>query len=237
VVVGHNALDNIHADQLGVAASIWKLLHEPGTIQLPWQGEWFVGYPFIPWVGVMALGYSTSVVFREPHHVRRRHLLMLGTAAIAAFLALRLFNIYGDPVPWSVQTNGMQTVFSFLSCRKYPPSLLYLLMTLGPVFLALAALDRVTVSARNPLLVFGRAPLVFYIVHLFLLHVAAGLYFLPQFGAEAFHVNPEQPPPGFGLPLYGVYLAWAAVVLVLYLPCERFGRLKQRRRSTWLSYL
>jgi uncharacterized membrane protein len=216
---------------------VWTLLHEPGMIQLPWGDHWFVGYPLIPWIGVMALGYATGALLKNASGARPRLLVLLGGGLLVAFLVLRATNAYGDPHPWSVGRNALASVFSFLSCQKYPPSLLFLLMTLGPALIALAALDRVRVSARNPLLVFGRVPLFYYVVHLHAIHLAAGLAFLPRLGGAAFHVDPDSPPPGFGVPLLGIYAIWAIAVTAMYPLCRWFAGVKQRRRGGWLSYL
>jgi uncharacterized membrane protein len=237
LVVGHNALDNVHAASFGAAGWIWTILHEQGVIRLPWGGEWFVGYPLVPWVGVMALGYVLgSTLTREPAS-RRRRLVLVGVSMSAAFVILRAVNLYGDPLPWTRGSSFWMSVFSFLSCHKYPPSLLYLLMTLGPAILALAALDRVHPSQGNLFLVFGRVPLFYYVVHLYLIHLAAGLAFLPRFGAAAFHVDPDSPPAGFGVSLGLIYLIWAGAVFALYPLCRWFAAVKKAGRSPWLSYL
>lgn len=235
LVAGHNVLDGLQARSFGSASWVWTLLHEQGLIRLPW-GDWFVGYPLVPWVGVMALGYALGFTLTDDPGNRRR-LVMIGGLMLAVFVVLRSANVYGDPQPWSKSASFALSMFSFLNCEKYPPSLLYLLMTLGPALLALAALDRAHVSARNPLLVFGRVPLFYYLVHLYLIHVAAGLAFLPRLGPGAFHVDPDAPPGGFGVTLGIVYLVWAGAVLTMYPLCRWFAGLKQRRRSIWLSYL
>lgn len=237
LVTTHNACDGLHAAAFGAAGWLWTVVHEGGEIVLPTGGKWFVGYPLVPWIGVMCLGYALGFLLTNEPAVRRRRLVLLGAAMVVGFVALRAINVYGDPVPWSAQGTPLQTVFSFVSCHKYPPSLLYLLMTLGPAMLALAALDRVRVSAGNPLLVFGRVPLFYYVVHLYLIHLAAALFFLPRLGMAVFHVDPEAPPAGFGVSLGTVYVVWVAAVLVMYPPSRWFATLKQRRRSAWLSYL
>jgi uncharacterized membrane protein len=235
LIAGHNALDGIHAGSFGSAGWIWTLLHEQGMIRSPF-GDWFVGYPFLPWVGVMALGYSLGFILaNEPQ--RRRYLALLGGSMVIGFLVLRGLNIYGDPKPWVRNGSMAMSVLSFVNCQKYPPSLLYLLMTLGPALLVLALLDPVRVSPTNPLLIFGRVPLFFYVVHLYLIHLASGLIFLPRFGAAAFHVDPDAPPAGFGVTLGVIYLLWIGIVLAIYPLCRWFAGVKQRHRNIWLSYL
>ena len=237
LVIGHNALDAVHAASFGPVSWIWTVLHEQGLIRLPGGGDWFVGYPLIPWVGVMALGYGLDSLLADEPARRRRRLVLLGGAVVAAFVVIRGVNVYGDPHPWSKQANLAMSMFAFVSCTKYPPSLLFLLMTIGPALLALVALDQVRPHPSNPLLVFGRVPLFHYIVHLYLIHLAAGLTFLPHMGAAAFHVDPEVPPAGFGVTLGGVYIVWVGAVLAMYPLCRWFGGFKQGRRSAWLSYL
>ena len=237
LVVGHNALDGIHATSFGAFSWLWTLLHESGTIQLPWGHSWFVGYPLVPWIGVMALGYAFGFLLANEGAKRRRRLVFRGGAQLGAFIVLRAANVYGDPVPWSKGDSALISVFSFVSCHKYPPSLLYLLMTLGPAMLALAALDRVQASPRSFLLTFGRVPLFYYVLHLYVIHLAAALAFLPRFGGAAFHVDPDSPPPGFGVALGGIYLIWAVIVLAMYPPCRWFAGVKAGRRRAWLSYL
>jgi uncharacterized membrane protein len=235
LIVGHNALDGIHAGSFGSAGWSWTLLHEQGMIRSPF-GNWFVGYPFLPWVGVMALGYSLGFILaNEPQ--RRRYLALLGGSMVIGFLVLRGLNVYGDPKPWVRNGSMAMSVLSFVNCQKYPPSLLYLLMTLGPALLVLALLDPVRVSPTNPLLIFGRVPLFFYVVHLYLIHLAAGLIFLPRFGAAAFHVDPDAPPAGFGVTLGVIHLLWIGIVLAIYPLCRWFAGVKQRHRNSWLSYL
>lgn len=236
LVAAHNALDGLHASAFGSAAWVWTLLHEQGLIRLPW-GDWFAGYPLIPWVGVMALGYALGFILGGDASRRRRRLVAIGVGMIVVFIVLRAANVYGDPQPWSKSPSLVLTVFSFISCHKYPPSLLYLLMTLGPAMLALAALDRARPGARNPLLVFGRVPLFYYVVHLYLIHLAAGIAFLPRLGLAAFHVDPDARPAAFGVPLGIVYLIWGCTVLAMLPLCRWFAGVKQRRRSIWLSYL
>jgi uncharacterized membrane protein len=185
----------------------------------------------------MALGYALGFTLTRAPAQRRRRLVLLGGGMIAAFVILRAANLYGDPLPWSQGASFQMSAFSFVSCHKYPPSLLYLLMTLGPATLALAALDRVHVSQGNPVLVFGRVPLFYYVVHLYLIHLAAGLAFLPHLGGAAFHVDPDSPPAGFGVSLGFVYLIWSGAVLTMYPLCRWFATIKKNRRSAWLSYL
>jgi uncharacterized membrane protein len=186
----------------------------------------------------MALGYALGPLFKLEPAVRARILVRLGLGAVAGFVVLRGLNVYGDPSAWSTQATPGFTVLSFLNVTKYPASLQYLLMTLGPLFLALAAAEKLRGPVERVLVVFGRAPFFYYVLHLFLLHgLALCLGVLQGFAAEAFVGPFWKYPKGFGLELGAVYLGWASVVAVLYLPTRWFAALKARRRDWWLSYL
>jgi uncharacterized membrane protein len=186
----------------------------------------------------MALGYALGGVYAWEAQRRRRALLAIGTAAILAFLALRLINVYGDPRPWTVQPTATFTILSFLDVEKYPPSLLYLLATLGPALVALGAAERCKGRIAAVLEVFGRVPLLFYVLHIALAHLAAGLIALWMgFGTSVLRTIFVNPPDGWGFGLAGVYLAWACVLAALYPVCRWFAELKRRRRDWWLAYL
>ena len=158
VIVLHNLLDPLQPSAFGAFAGLWNLLHQPGLVVVAGVPLAVVGYPLVPWVAVMAAGYcSGSLFLREPAE-RRRILLASGTAMVVAFLLLRASNLYGDPVPWSAGPKATLTVLSFLRVTKYPPSLSFLLVTLGPALLALACLERFKLHAGHPLVVIGRVP-------------------------------------------------------------------------------
>jgi uncharacterized membrane protein len=188
----------------------------------------------------MALGYVFGEVMALDALQRRRWLVLAGGALVFGFVVLRATNLYGDPMPWTVQKDALFTVFSFVNCEKYPPSLCYLLMTLGPALLALAALEGRDGPLVRPLVVFGRVPLFYYLLHLPLIALTALGLALARFGPQAFEFlsNPASAPEniGFGLPV--VYAVWVGIVLVLYLPCLRFMELRRRRKDEWpwLSY-
>jgi len=178
---------------------------------------------------------------------RRRVLVAIGAAALVWFVAERAINGYGDPVPWGTQSSPGYTVLSFLNTTKYPPSLDFLLMTLGPALLALAWLDRPGLRPSNPLVVFGRVPLFYFVLHFYLAHLAAVLLAFARYGGSAwtfvFHRVPSMGgpatlfPPRFGEDLWVVYLVWGVIVLTLYPACRWFGNLKTRRREWWFGYL
>ena len=171
-------------------------------------------------------------------------MIRLGIGLTAAFLVVRAINIYGDPQPWSTQFPGM-TVLSFLRTTKYPPSLDFLLMTLGPAFLVMAWFDRLRFARTNPLIVFGRVPLFYFLVHFFVLHALTIPFAYLRYGRASFLSQPVPSmggpaklyPPDFGYDLWVVYAVWLGVVVLLYPLCLWFARLKERRRDWWLSYL
>ncbi len=239
LIAGHDLLDGIHAASLGSAAWVWNLLHEPATLPLSSSSKLIVIYPIIPWPGVMALGYALGPLFQRTPEFRRKSLVWAGAALIAGFVALRATNAYGDPAPWATQATALGTVLSFLNCEKYPASLLYLLMTLGPALLLLAVLERARGPVSGWVTTFGRVPFLFYTAHLPVIHllaVALAWVMLGQVGwAAGTFLAPK--PLGYGLPLVGVYGAWVLVLLVLYPACRWFAALKSRRHDWWLSYL
>jgi uncharacterized membrane protein len=242
LVLGHDLLDGVHAADLGAWGWAWKLVHERGMLALP--GRMLnVIYPLVPWPGVMAAGYWFGTLYTRPDAERRRVLLRLGAALSLAFVVLRAVNRYGDPHPWTTQASPLYTLFSFLACSKYPPSLDYLLMTLGPAIAFLGAIDGFTARWPRPIVIFGRVPFFYYVLHVPLLHGAAVLAGMLVFGAgaaSAFAGKMFLPPADyahFGFPLPIVYLAWALAVLALYPACRWFAGVKARNRAAWLSYL
>jgi uncharacterized membrane protein len=238
MVVGHNLLDGIRS-----AHPLWVLLHSPGFIVNKPGFVVFAAYPLIPWVGVTAIGYALGEVLRWPVERRKPFLLWGGAALTIAFVLLRAINVYGDPIRWASQASASMTVVSFLNATKYPPSLLFLLMTLGPALLILRALDTGTPRLLRPALTFGRVPLFYFILHFTLIHLLAVLLCYVQYGAV--HWMFESPnlgaypvtfPPGWGLPLPAVYAVWMLIVVVTYPLCAWFASVKQRRTDPWLSY-
>ncbi len=246
IVVLHNCFDGINAAQFGAAAGLWNIIHQPGAFSIM-RVVFIVGYPLVPWVAVMSAGFCFAQVFKREPVSRRRILLRTGLTLTIAFIAIRAANVYGDPVPWSPQKSGVFTLLSFLNCTKYPPSLSFLLMTLGPALLALAWFDRIRFRATNPLIVFGRVPLFYFVLHFYAVHVLADVMAWFRYGRASFPFL-FQPipsmggprnlfPPNFGYPLWVVYLVWFAIVVSLYPLCRWFAGIKARRRDWWLSYV
>jgi len=246
ILVLHNTLDGIRAPQLGALAPLWTLLHQQGAFTL-FGATFVVAYPVLPWIAVMALGFCVGPIVSRAPAQRQRFLLLTGGALTIAFVILRAANVYGDPSPWSPQPSPAFTVLSFLRTTKYPPSLQFLLMTLGPSLLLLAVFDRSRGGWTDRLAVIGRVPLFFYVVHFWALHLVASTMAWVHYGrasfAFLFHPLPSMGGPAalfpvhFGYPLWTAYLVWIGIVLLLYPLCQWFGGVKQRRREWWLSYL
>lgn len=234
----HDLLDPIPPEAFGPLAWLWRLLHVPGLI----GDNMFVGYPILPWIGVISLGYALGDIFTLEPARRARILLVAGAAMIAAFLVLRGINIYGDPRPWTVMAEPSRTAFSFFNVSKYPPSLDFVLATLGPVFLVLPALEKLKGPAAAILLTYGRVPLFFYILHIWLAHalvtaagMAMGFPFKTFVGVIADPTPMVEAHWGFGL--WAAYLTWAVVLAIMFPLCRWWGGVKARRKDWWLSYL
>ena len=246
LIAGHNLLDRIAAARFGSAAPLWNLLHQPGVFKLAGV-PFIVGYPLVPWVAVMALGFCFGKLYLMERERRRSYLIGIGVALTLGFLLVRGLNGYGDPFPWLAQGSGTFTLLSFLNTTKYPPSLDFLLMTLGPCLLLLAWFEGKALHPMNPLVIFGRVPLFYFVIHFYAAHVAAVLLALFKYGGSAvrFVFNPvpsmggpqQLYPSPFGYDLCVAYAVWAAVVLSLYPLCRWFAGVKARRRDWWLSYL
>ena len=250
----HNLTDSIRVEGWSgpetpvpdLSAKLWILLHQAfnGFPILGFPSPVvFVIYPLIPWVGVMAVGYVFGALYQLDAQRRRRLLLIMGGATTLLFIIIRATNLYGDPSPWSQQKNFVFTALSFLNTSKYPPSLLFLLMTLGPaiIFLAFAESASSQSRIRNFFVTFGRVPLFFYVLQWITAHIIS-IFLHFAFGKPVSWlwrspVEFFQPVPGIGFNLAVVYLAWIAGVLLLYPLCKWFAGVKQRRKSWWLSYL
>jgi uncharacterized membrane protein len=239
MIAGHNLFDSVRSSN-----PLWSILHVPGLIVANPRHMLFVAYPLIPWVGVTAVGYGLGQLYRSTPDRRRALLLRLGVGLTTAFIVLRGINVYGDPVRWTTQKSAAYTVLSFLNTNKYPPSLLFLLMTLGPAMLFLWAVDGSTPRILRPALIIGKVPMFYYLLHVPLIHLLAIAACYARYGAT--HWMFESPdlghfpitrPPGWDFSLPVVYLVWVFVVVALYPLCRWFAALKQRRSDPWLSYL
>jgi uncharacterized membrane protein len=203
-------------------------------------------YPLIPWVGVMAVGYTFGAVMALPAERRGRLCRRLGAGLVAAFLVLRALDVYGDPRPWHALAARMPAALAFLNTTKYPASLLFLLMTLGPAVLALGLLERARGgggAVARRLALFGRVPFFYYVLHIPLIHGVALAISLARTPGDTWWLFTNHPmlpppvPPGYAWSLWLLYAVWGAVVVALYFPCRWFAALKARRRDAWLGYL
>jgi uncharacterized membrane protein len=240
MVLGHNLLDGLKADQFGHARWLWMLIHEQGFLRPNDKFTIFVVYPLVPWIAVLALGYVFGPAMQESPEQRRRACLRLGLILLATFVLLRATNLYGDPRPWKTQPSVLGTVLSFVNCEKYPPSLLFLCMTLGGALLLLGAVGEPTSGLGRVVVTFGRVPFFFYISHIFLLHAMAVFWAQWHLGDSAWlfrGLPPGSSPPGFGVSLPVVYLLWLIAVAMLYPVCRWFATIKQTHKDWWLSYL
>jgi uncharacterized membrane protein len=239
MVLFHNAFDGYHAASWGHWYWVWALLHEQAFINGKHGLVLLTGYPIIPWVGVMALGYAFGSVFKMEASKRNRTLYSLGGSLTLGFFVLRFANLYGDPLPWHVYPTTSQTVMAFFNCQKYPPSLLYLLMTIGPGIAVLPLLEGLKNKVGQWVIVFGRVPMFYYVLHVFVVHaVAVGL------ALAAHKPVPWTPlwffatiPANFGFSLWVIYLLWIAIIVALYPVCRWYADLKKRRKDWWLGYL
>ncbi|HEY0067105.1 MAG TPA: heparan-alpha-glucosaminide N-acetyltransferase domain-containing protein, partial [Flavisolibacter sp.] len=246
IVFGHNALDAREA-QPGFDPPVWyELLHRPAYPAFTWNGHNVVVlYPFLPWIGVMLLGYCLGKLFRSPvtPGQRRKTLTLIGIGVIALFILLRAFNTYGNPQPWSEQKDALFSFFSFVNTQKYPPSLLFLCMTIGPALLFLAWAGEARNWFSRVITVYGRVPFFYYILHFFLIHLLSAIFFLMRGHsfAEGATGLPGFPfrfaMPGEGFDLWVVYLLWLGIVVALYPACKWFSEYKRRNRKWWVSYL
>jgi uncharacterized membrane protein len=258
LIVGHDLLDPVRPEQFGSLAWLWTILHVRGGVVLPLVHiRSFVLFPLVPWVGVMAAGYVFGSIYLLDKQRRQKLIARIGLGLTIAFVLLRLTNLYGNPPvglggvsqgDWHVQATVEKTVILFLDVEKYPPSLEYLLMTLGPSLLLLAWLDkkldqggtRSMPTALSPLLTFGRVPMFFYILHLYLIHSLAILVALLSHQPIDWLLNGGfifGAPDGWGYGLPFVYLMWFTAVVILYFPCRWYEGVKQRRKDWWLSYI
>jgi len=239
IVLGHNLFDRIKPMDTA-HPTLWKVLHAQGSWKYGDHYTYSIGfyYPLIPWIGVMALGYCFGRILLKPAAERNKWLYRIGLSAIVGFIVLRFSNLYGNPNPWHHQDSHLNTLLDFIRCQKYPPSLLYLLMTIGPAITAMPLLDKLNNGIGRFFTVYGRVPLFYYILHIYTIHGLALITGLAMgFPISEFTSSMFQHSQGWGFSLPIVYLYWAMAVLILYLPCRWYMRIKMQYRKWWMGYL
>ncbi len=245
IFFGHNLIDFAERARTTPVPVWWNLLHQPGFISLGKNHSLFIFYPFLPWAGLTLLGYCCGKFFTEYEFEQRRKILIrIGIAAIVFFFALRAINVYGDPVPWQTQKTGLATFFSFMNVQKYPPSLLFLFATVGPVLILLGLIKNNDSRFQKVISVYGRVPLFYFAVHFLILHIAEIIvYFLRGHTvAEGLQGAPGVPfkfiMPGEGYSLLTVYGIWVLIVLLMYPISKWYDNYKtMHKEKRWLSYL
>lgn len=239
IITCHNLLDPVTSLQFGSLAWLWRIIHEPGSVHLTAQIEVLSLYTVLPWVGVMAFGYSFGPAIAEVSTLRARYFQIWGGGLLGLFVLLRASSLYGDPHVWSNGVGFVQSILSFIDCEKYPASLLFLLMTLGPIIGVLPLLKTLDGILPRILITFGRVPLFFYLVHLPIVHgLAIGYSIISGHPADwligGFPLR--QKPDTYGLPLVWIYFVWILVLMLLYPICRYYGSRKEIGRS-WLFKL
>ncbi len=240
-IFGHNLLDNIQ----NAGNVLWAILHHFSIFKLTEGVEFIVAYPLIPWIAVMALGYYFGSFYDNSFDSinRKKTFNVIGISALVLFIIIRFINYYGDPIPWKDDNTTTKDLISFLNPSKYPPSLLFLLMTLGATFLFLANAEKLKGKMVDFFSTFGRVPFFYYILHIYLIHLVALLFAeLSGFGWQIMILPDwvtEMPTlKGYGFPLWVVYAVWVGVILLLYPVCKKFDKYKQAHKAKWwLSYL
>ncbi|WP_298236805.1 heparan-alpha-glucosaminide N-acetyltransferase domain-containing protein [uncultured Algibacter sp.] len=244
LISGHNLLDGITMQGNSISALLWYMLHQPNGFTLYDNHYIFFGYPVIPWIGLIALGYCLGSLYTRGFDVtiRKKWLLRLGITSILLFFTIRGINIYGDLAPWSVQNTSAKTIMAFLNVTKYPPSLSYVLITMGPALFFLYTIERVKNGVTDILLVFGRVPLFYYFLHILVIHIGAilGVILLNDNWQELLNIS-QNPIAGLakhGYSLFTVYIVWMIIITLLYFPSKKYMTYKANNKDKWwLSYL
>ena len=246
VVFGHNLLDYPEAERNQQVGFWWDLIHHAkfSFYNIDKTHAVALIYAFLPWTGLMALGYCIGSWFKNDAvpAVRRKRLILLGLGGVVLFIILRFINSYGDPVPWTHQSRGLlYTFLSFLNTNKYPPSLMFSCMTLGPAILFLAFIEKWQGKTSRFFITYGRVPFFYYVLHFYFIHAFCVIAFFASGYTTSQIVTPNFPfffrPPTFGFDLWVVYAVWIVVVLLLYPLCRWYNRYKAGHSHWWLSYL
>lgn len=245
IFFGHDILDLIPLPATGVGADLVKIFFTAFGTVIPINSNYFVFdlYAIIPWTGVMLLGYCFGSLYKKEvsSDERKRLLLVTGICTTILFIVLRALNVYGDPAPWGVQHDWVYSLLSFLNTSKYPPSLLFLCMTLGPALIILALVEKARSNFSRLLIVYGNVPFFYYVLHFLVLRVVNVIFFFAAGYTTSQIKVPGSPflfsPATFGYPLWVVYLLWFCLIVAMYWPCKWYGKYKQTHNNWWLSYL
>jgi uncharacterized membrane protein len=243
IVFGHNLLDGITVDSPYWKSLLWSIVHV--RREFPVNPHFFimVAYPFLPWLGVMILGYAAGKLYTPSFSAAKRQsiLKITGLVCIILFVAIRWTNAYGDMQLWSKQKSTFFTILDFVKTTKYPPSLLFTLMTLGPALIFLAYAENIRGTIKNKIIVFGKVPFFYYVLHVLLIHTIAWSIFFARGHSWSelsfYHGRDGSMPYGSGYSLGIVYLIWILVIIILYFPCRWYSRYKSTHRNWWLSYI
>ena len=234
IVFGHNLLDSLKVEQPLAESFTWSVVHVSHFYKITPGLSVFVLYPFLPWLGLMITGYCLGKLYinNTDKNYRKRFLVITGIALIILFIVLRSINVYGDMHQWQKQSSPIFTLLDFINTTKYPPSLLYILMTIGPALIFLAYAENMHNWLTKKFVIFGKVPFFYYILHVFLIHITAIILF--SFSDKIWN----DPVLKQGYPLWMVYVVWISVVIILYFPCKWYSRYKANRPGNkWLSYL
>ncbi|MBS1599902.1 MAG: DUF1624 domain-containing protein [Bacteroidetes bacterium] len=245
IVCGHNLLDKIVIDEPFWPSVIWSMIHQDHTYQLNDHFLLIIHYPFLPWLGLMILGYCIGKLYlpQTQQAYRRKFLFGSGAAAIVLFIIFRTWNLYGEMHNWTQQKTGIFTLLDFVKTTKYPPSLLFMLMTIGPALITLSFAENITGTGwfSSKILVFGKVPFFYYILHVPLIHIIAWILFFAGghhwSDLDFSHHRDGSMPYGSGHSLFVVYLVWISVIIILYFPCRWYAKYKATHKNWWLSYV
>jgi uncharacterized membrane protein len=240
LVFGHNLLDNVSASQ---PSMLWSVMHQQSGFQASQDLKIYVQYPFLPWLALMICGYCMGKLYSAataPEN-RKKYLRITGLLLILLFIAIRFINIYGDVNTWTFQRSETFTLLDFLDTTKYPPSLLYMLMTIGPALIFLSYSENANNWLSRKFTVFGKVPFFYYLLHILLIHLLRWAFFLGsgrQLDELVFPNKREgNMPEGVGYSLWEVYLVWLLVIILLYFPCKWYSNYKATHKHWWLSYI
>lgn len=242
IIFTHNILPLVPIEQGAILKTILTPLFSTTAIPLTAKTTLVMGYPPIPWIGILLAGYGFGVLFNRPQTERKNSFLKIGLISLALFFTLRFINIYGDPAPWSTQKSGLFTALSFINVTKYPPSLIFSLLTLGCMFLILSLAERIENRFTSFVSVYGKTPLFFYLIHWYIIHpLLILILFIQGFSWTEMDFTSGNfgRPKGVesGIELWATYLIWIAIVLFLYYPCKKYGAYKSQAKSIWTRYI